>query len=157
MFCIRCSLPLLPALTHPPLNPQLGTSAAIFYGYIFIISLILWGWVKYMKGDVKIVNMFCVYGERGGWLHFFQLGARPLCCAVLWLAPPGQCLFVILVTPASVFFVGYAMTIFVPISIICIIPVAWVKWTAVMIGTALSGGFLVMNMRRITQDIHLGK
>ena len=42
---------------------QLGSSAGIFYGYIFIISLLLWGWVKYLRASVKLVNMFCVYGE----------------------------------------------------------------------------------------------
>lgn len=42
---------------------QLGTSAGIFYGYVFILSILLWLWIKYMRGDIKLVNVFCMYGQ----------------------------------------------------------------------------------------------
>jgi hypothetical protein len=42
---------------------KLGTSAAVFYGYTFILSLILWLGLRYMRAELKLVNMFCVYGE----------------------------------------------------------------------------------------------
>ncbi len=46
---------------------QLATSAAIFYGYIFIVGLIVWGVVKWFRGELKIVNVFCIYGACCGW------------------------------------------------------------------------------------------
>ena len=57
---------LLPRLSCPfcaCICAQLGTSAGIFYGYVFILSILLWLWIKYMRGDIKLVNVFCMYGQ----------------------------------------------------------------------------------------------
>lgn len=82
---------------------KLATSAAIFYGYIFIIGLLFFFVVKWFKGEIKLVNVFCIY--------------------------------------------GYCLTIFVPVSIACVVPIDWLRWTLVMVATALSAGFLFMNFR----------
>lgn len=37
----------------------------MFYGYTFLVSLALWLWVRMIKADVQLVNMFCVYGAPG--------------------------------------------------------------------------------------------
>ncbi len=50
----------------PSLSWQLATSAAIFYGYIFVVGLIVWGVVKWFRGELKIVNVFCIYGACRG-------------------------------------------------------------------------------------------
>ncbi|KAG1661604.1 hypothetical protein FOA52_000779 [Chlamydomonas sp. UWO 241] len=92
---------------------KLGTSAAIFYGYAFIVSLALWFWIKYLAGEIRLVNMFCVY--------------------------------------------GYALTIFVPISALCVIPLEVVRWVLVMGATAISGGFLLMNVRKTLEAVPLTK
>lgn len=42
---------------------QLASSAGIFYGYIFVIGLLLYFLVKWFKGELRIVNVICVYGE----------------------------------------------------------------------------------------------
>lgn len=42
---------------------------------------------------------------------------------------------------------GYALTIYIPISFVCIIPNELVRWLVVMGGTATSALFLLMNVR----------
>lgn len=58
-----------PPPTHPPTHrpappppSQLATSAAIFYGYVFVVGLALYFCVKWFKGELKVVNVFCIYG-----------------------------------------------------------------------------------------------
>jgi hypothetical protein len=55
-----------PTLTTHPLTlvctAQLGAAAGIFYGYTFLLSAILWGVMRFIKGEVKLVNMWCIYG-----------------------------------------------------------------------------------------------
>ncbi|GIL46113.1 hypothetical protein Vafri_3174 [Volvox africanus] len=82
---------------------KLATSAAIFYGYIFVVGLILFFFVKWFKGELRLANVFCIY--------------------------------------------GYCLTIYVPVSIACVVPIDWVRWVLVMSATALSAGFLFMNFR----------
>lgn len=82
---------------------KLGTSAAIFYGYVFIVGLCLFFCVKWFKGELRIVNVLCIY--------------------------------------------GYCLSIYIPVSIACIVPIDWLRWTLVMVATALSAGFLFMNFR----------
>jgi hypothetical protein len=45
------------------LTLQLGTSAALFYGYVLIASIVIFVWLKYLKLDMTLVNMLCVYGK----------------------------------------------------------------------------------------------
>ena len=52
---------------------------------------------------------------------------------------------------------GYAMTVYIPVSILCIIPVDWVHWMLVGLATAMSGGFLLMNLRKAVAGAHKGK
>ncbi|PNW70507.1 hypothetical protein CHLRE_17g722700v5 [Chlamydomonas reinhardtii] len=82
---------------------KLATSAAIFYGYIFIVGLIVWGVVKWFRGELKLVNVFCIY--------------------------------------------GYCLTVYVPVSIACVVPINWLQWLLVMLATALGAGFLFMNFK----------
>ncbi|PNH01512.1 Protein YIPF1 [Tetrabaena socialis] len=42
---------------------------------------------------------------------------------------------------------GYCLTIYVPVSIACVVPIDWLRWVLVMSATALSAGFLFMNFR----------
>ncbi|KAG2437829.1 hypothetical protein HXX76_005448 [Chlamydomonas incerta] len=82
---------------------KLATSAAIFYGYIFIVGLVVWGVVKWFRGELKLVNVFCIY--------------------------------------------GYCLTVYVPVSIACVVPISWLQWLLVMLATALGAGFLFMNFK----------
>ncbi|GFR42590.1 hypothetical protein Agub_g3517 [Astrephomene gubernaculifera] len=82
---------------------KLGTSAAIFYGYVFIVGLLLFFAVKWFRGELRLANVFCIY--------------------------------------------GYCLTIYVPVSVACIVPIDWLRWLLVMGATALSAGFLFMNFR----------
>mmetsp|Transcript_7301 Transcript_7301/g.15949 ORF Transcript_7301/g.15949 Transcript_7301/m.15949 type:complete len:386 (-) Transcript_7301:351-1508(-) len=92
---------------------QMAISAALFYGYIFILSIALWGWVKWLRGDLRIVHIFCVY--------------------------------------------GYSLTIFIPISLLCVLPYDPLRWSLVMLATLVSGGFLLMNMRRTLKEVPCSK
>lgn len=42
---------------------------------------------------------------------------------------------------------GYALSIYMPISLICIVPSDLMRWLVVLAGTATSGLFLFMNLR----------
>ena len=45
------------------------------------------------------------------------------------------------------------MTIFIPVSMVCVVPIDIMRWVLVMSATLLSGGFLVMNVRRTTAEV----
>ena len=42
---------------------KLSASAAIFYGYTFIVGLVVWLLLRYFRSDMRLVNMLCIYGE----------------------------------------------------------------------------------------------
>lgn len=50
---------------------------------------------------------------------------------------------------------GYALTIFIPISVLCVVPVETVRWVFVVLATLLSGGFLLMNIRSAVSEVEL--
>ena len=50
-------------------------------------------------------------------------------------------------SPSCTLHAGYALVTFIPVSFICIIPNGKVVWACVMGGTALSAGFLVLNLK----------
>ncbi|GFH10679.1 Yip1 domain-containing protein, partial [Haematococcus lacustris] len=92
---------------------KLASSAGLFYGYAFGLSLLLWLGLRYLRSDMRLVNMFCIY--------------------------------------------GYAMTIFIPVAFICIVPNDLVQWLTVAVATIISGMFLIMNMRERIMVVGPGK
>lgn len=92
---------------------KLAASTGIFYGYVFGLSLLLWLVLRYLRSDMKLVNMFCIY--------------------------------------------GYAMTIYIPVSLVCIIPIELLRWLLVMGCTLTSGLFLLMNLKERTMPAGAGK
>jgi len=92
---------------------KLSISAAVFYGYVFVISLLLFFVMKYLRGDMRLPHMYCAY--------------------------------------------GYAMTIYIPVALICIIPSNPLRWGLVGGATLTSAAFLLMNMRERVMAIGMGK
>lgn len=43
---------------------------------------------------------------------------------------------------------GYSLTIFIPMAFVCIAPIGWVRWLAVMLATGMSGLFIVVNLKQ---------
>lgn len=43
---------------------------------------------------------------------------------------------------------GYSLTIFIPMAFVCIVPLGWVRWLAVMLATGMSGLFIVANLKQ---------
>lgn len=43
---------------------------------------------------------------------------------------------------------GYSLTIFIPMAFVCIVPIGWVRWLAVMLATSVSGLFIVANLKQ---------
>jgi len=43
---------------------------------------------------------------------------------------------------------GYAMTIYIPMAFVCILPIGWVRWLVVMLATGISGFFIVANLKQ---------
>ncbi|KAF5828845.1 hypothetical protein DUNSADRAFT_16981 [Dunaliella salina] len=82
---------------------KLSASAGIFYGYVFVVGLLVWLVLRYFRSDMRIVNILCIY--------------------------------------------GYALSIYLPISVICIAPSDIARWVIVLLGTVTSGLFLFMNLR----------
>lgn len=48
---------------------------------------------------------------------------------------------------------GYSLTIFIPVSFLCIIPLSLLRWLAVMVATAISGLFIVANLRPTIYEV----
>ncbi|MEW5313450.1 MAG: hypothetical protein WDW38_005016 [Sanguina aurantia] len=109
--------PLSPGGFAPPSPPsssqaqwyndygKMSASAAVFYGYVFLVGMALYFILRYFKGDMKLVNVWCIY--------------------------------------------GYSLTIFIPISLVCVVPIETVRWCAVATATLMSGLFLFMNLRAV--------
>jgi hypothetical protein len=43
---------------------------------------------------------------------------------------------------------GYSLTIFIPMAFVCILPLSWLRWVAIMAATGLSGLFIVANLKQ---------
>ena len=50
-------------------------------------------------------------------------------------------------------YAGYALSIFVPISFVCILPYEWLRWLLVAIATSTSGLFLLTNFKAPIFDV----
>ena len=45
------------------LDVQVGASAGLFYGYVGVIGILLWGMFKWMfKAPVGLTQIWCAYG-----------------------------------------------------------------------------------------------
>jgi len=44
---------------------KLSASAAIFYGYTFVVGLGVWLVLRYFRSDMRLAHMFCIYGGWG--------------------------------------------------------------------------------------------
>lgn len=88
---------------------KLGTSAVLFYGYVFAFGLGLWLALRWFNGQMKLISVWCIY--------------------------------------------GYSLTIFVPVCFLCIVPLGLLRWLAVMLATALSGLFIVANLKPVIYEV----
>jgi hypothetical protein len=48
---------------------QMSFSALLFYGYIGIIGLGLWGFLRWFKSEIKLATVWCVYGTTHWHVH----------------------------------------------------------------------------------------
>lgn len=44
---------------------QVGGSMGLFYGYVGVVGLVLWGILRYLKAGVSLAHVWCTYGEAG--------------------------------------------------------------------------------------------
>ncbi|KAI8476789.1 MAG: hypothetical protein J3K34DRAFT_516364 [Monoraphidium minutum] len=82
---------------------KMSYSAALFYGYVFVLGMIFFFTLRWFRSEIRLANVWCIY--------------------------------------------GYSLTIFIPMAFICIPPLAWLRWLAVMAATAVSGSFVVANLK----------
>jgi len=80
---------------------KLSVAAGVIYGYLSIVSLVLFGISKWNKMELKLLNIVCIY--------------------------------------------GYSFFIYVPVSILCVIPIVWVRLGLVALAALLSTSLIVMN------------
>lgn len=52
---------------------------------------------------------------------------------------------------------GYSLTIFIPSAFVCIAPLGWLRWVAVMAATGLSGLFIVANLKQTIYEAAPGR
>jgi hypothetical protein len=88
---------------------KLGTSAALFYGYVFVFGMGLWLALRWFNGQMKLISVWCIY--------------------------------------------GYSLTIFIPVCFLCVVPLSLVRWLSVMIATAISGLFIVANLKPTIYEV----
>ncbi|GAM23762.1 hypothetical protein SAMD00019534_069370 [Acytostelium subglobosum LB1] len=81
---------------------KLVYSTIAILGYAFAIPLILWALFKWMKLQLRLLDMVCIY--------------------------------------------GYALFIFIPASVLCVVPIGIFQWVIVGLCTLVSGAFLVTNI-----------
>jgi len=81
---------------------KLSYGAAVIYGYVFLIPICLWFYLRWIDIKVRLIAALCIY--------------------------------------------GYSLFIYLPVSVLCILPVTWIKWVFVGVGLVLSTGFLVVNL-----------
>ncbi|GBF89718.1 hypothetical protein Rsub_02888 [Raphidocelis subcapitata] len=83
---------------------KMSYSAVLFYGYVFVLGMILYFALRWFRSEIRLANVWCIY--------------------------------------------GYSLTIFIPMAFICIPPLGWLRWLAVMLATAVSGTFVVANLKQ---------
>ena len=73
----------------------------------------------------------------------------PVCNANVMLVPwfSWSLSLCIIILSASSLHAGYSLSIFLPISLLCIVPNEIMRWVVVMVATAISGLFLFTNLR----------
>ena len=47
---------------------------------------------------------------------------------------------------------GYALSVYVPVSLLCIVPVEWMRWVFFLVGVAVSSAFVFFNLRPIAGE-----
>ena len=77
------------------------------------------------------------------WALHHMLGPLPANTAHLCLT----CTCLLQAASLLVGIAGYALSIFVPISFICILPYEWLRWLLVAMATSTSGLFLLTNFK----------
>eukprot|EP00798_Chlamydomonas_sp_ICE-L_P027110 gene27110-2335_t len=95
------------------------------------------------------------------WLHNSKLASVDDPTATVWYAdatkytrsPRLKALFIAMLVDDGGTPTGYSLSIFVPVSLLCILPVNWLRWLLVMVSTVMSGGFLMMNFRKTFTEV----
>ena len=94
---------------------------------------------------------FLAYLSVAAWALHNMLGSLPANTAYFCLTSTCTCL--VQATSLLVGIAGYALSIFVPISFICILPYEWLRWLLVAIATSTSGLFLLTNFKAPIFDV----
>ena len=85
---------------------KIAASTALFYGYVFLVPLMLYLTLRCFAGvNTSLVGLICAY--------------------------------------------GYALAVYVPTALLCIVPSELTRWTVYLIGMGISATFLFTNVRPI--------
>jgi hypothetical protein len=141
---------------------KMSYSAVLFYGYVFVLGMALYFALRWFRWGARGPRRV----GRGGVAGRLARGSVPAAAAAPHWPPPSppQNLTAHPTTPppdpltplprseirlANVWCIyGYSLTIFVPMAFICIPPLGWLRWLAVMAATAVSGSFVVANLKQ---------
>lgn len=139
-------------------------SALLFYGYVFVWGLALYFALRWFR---------CAAARQGRARAAMHCTLRLRCtlrCAAMQRARARAACLRLAHTPSwsgslrrwrrseiqlvNVWCIyGYSLTIFVPMAFVCIVPLGAVRWAAVMAATALSGLFIVANLKATIYDV----
>ena len=93
---------------------KIAASTALFYGYVFLVPLMLYLTLRCFAGvNTGLVGLICAY--------------------------------------------GYALAVYVPTALLCIVPSEVTRWTVYLIGMGISATFLFTNVRPIAGASPKGK
>lgn len=91
---------------------KVGGSMGLFYGYVSIVGLALWGALRWFKSNISLAQVWCAY--------------------------------------------GYSMCVFIPMAVVCVVPIDIVRWAVVGAATFVSGLFLLLTFRGPVMESEAG-
>ncbi|KAF8480062.1 Yip1-domain-containing protein [Russula ochroleuca] len=144
--CINTLNPFSPTYTSAHLTPApdlygpFWTLTTLIFT-LFITSSLAHSIVSYLSSS-PVEYDFALLSTAVGLVYVYGIGVPVMFWVVLRYAGISENWAVVEVVTVW----GYAMFVWIPVSILCIIPVALLRWVLSGIGFALSGYFLVANI-----------
>ena len=151
---------------------QVGYSAIVFYGYVGVIGLALWAMLKWwFKSDVGLAQVWCIYGacHKGIQSALIYKSCTPSSSSGISTHQQvlKRCNSEKLAgnkvqssgghrarhLMGNLLHAGYALSIFIPISFVCVLPYEALRWAMIGVATVSSGLFLLLNFKGPIFDV----
>lgn len=116
---------------------KIAVGAAIMYGYVFGAGVALWVWLKVISlAAISLSALWCIYGAP----------PPPLQCTCGTRRVSGA------IANACVARAGYSMTIWIPVTLLAMVPSSTFLWCLALGASLYSGIFLTLNLKKPVQE-----